>query len=246
MTRSATHLSSILVDVELPDPPPVPEALVDLLASVRVVLVGWYAVPEQTSPEQAREQFSDEAQAALDRVAAAFERATAEVETHLVFTGSKIDTISRVANERACDAVYLSGPLERIRQILVPLRGAQNTMSIAAFVADLARDYTANVTLVHVMEGDEQEEEIRERVLGAVAASIMDRGVDENIIRRRVIQSNDPAKAIIDMAGDFDMVVLGETEPSVRDILFGTVPEQVAASAHIPVIVVRHQDSDDG
>jgi nucleotide-binding universal stress UspA family protein len=40
--------------------------------------------------------------------------------------------------------------------------------------------------------------------------------------------------------------VLGETEPSVREILFGTVPERIVGSTDATVIVVRHKDEDVG
>ena len=61
MTDSDAYPSSILVDVELPAPTPLPAELVAVLASLRVVLVGWYPVPEQTTPAQARDQFEEAA-----------------------------------------------------------------------------------------------------------------------------------------------------------------------------------------
>ena len=89
MTPSDPSPSSILVDVELPAPAPLPPKLVAALASLRVVLVGWYAVPEQTSPAQARDQFGAEAQAALDTLARRFAEAGATGPTSRpLFTGT--------------------------------------------------------------------------------------------------------------------------------------------------------------
>jgi hypothetical protein len=34
-------------------------------------------------------------------------------------------------------------------------------------------------------------------------------------------------------------MVLGESMPSVQDILFGTVPERIAMSTDMPIIIVR-------
>jgi nucleotide-binding universal stress UspA family protein len=39
-------------------------------------------------------------------------------------------------------------------------------------------------------------------------------------------------------------VVLGETEPSVRSVLFGTVPEHIVRAVDLPVVVVRHEEDD--
>ena len=38
---------------------------------------------------------------------------------------------------------------------------------------------------------------------------------------------------------DFDVLVLGETEPSLRDRILGTVPAQVTADTEDPAFVVR-------
>jgi hypothetical protein len=67
--------SSILVDLELPEPAPLPSALIRVLSSLRVVLLGWFSVPEQTSPAQARDQFGAEAEETLDAAARRFENA---------------------------------------------------------------------------------------------------------------------------------------------------------------------------
>jgi nucleotide-binding universal stress UspA family protein len=253
MTDYEAPLSSILVDVELPDPAPLPPALVDLLASLRVVLVGWYAVPEQTTPEQARDQFEASAQVALDRVARPFEDAGAQVERRLVFTGDRLDTLSRVSAEEDCDAVLIPAAMTALRRLLVPLRGRQNARRIVPLVADLvgngttARDGPTEVTLLHVLEAEETETTTRQEVLEPVADLLVESGVDAGRLRLETAQADAPGAHIVERAADYDAVVLGETEPSVREILFGTVPEQIVEATNVPVIVVRHtRDAADG
>lgn len=237
--------SSILIDVSLPEPPEVPPPLVELVSSLKVVLVGWYEVPEQTAPEQARDQFAGEAMEALQRVAQPFRDAGGDVHTRLVFTGNPYDTISRIANEEDCDAVYVARPTHDMRRILVPLRGAPNAMSIASFVADLVQQHTTDVTLMHIMEEDEDEERIRNDVLGPVREHITAQGIDGGMLTDHVVATEDPGDVIMRLSESFDAVVLGETEPTIRDVLFGTVPERIATGANVPVIVVRHHESED-
>jgi nucleotide-binding universal stress UspA family protein len=236
--------SSILVDLALPDPAPPHTDLVELLASLRVVLVGWYWVPEQTSPEQAREQFEEEATAALNAVAAPFRSAGADVETRLVFTGNELDTISRISTEEQVDAVLIAGPLDRLKHILVPLRGQHNANRIATFVADLVKNPDAEVTLLHVLEEDETEASVRRDVLEPIAALMTDRGIEAEAIYFDVVSSASPGDTIVEQSANFDLVVLGETKPTIRDILFGSVPEQIAQYAHVPVLIVRHGRED--
>jgi nucleotide-binding universal stress UspA family protein len=261
MTRSPSPPASILVDVALPDPSPLSPALVDLLASLRIVLVGWYAVPEQTSPEQAREQFGEQAAAALDRIARPFEEAGAEVRTRLVFTGNQLDTISRISTEEECDAVLIPARMGRLERLLVPLRGLHNARRIAPLVADLVRgpgpaqdgtagnadrEATTDVTLLHVLEKGESDVSSREQVLQPAADLMTEQGIDADRLRLETVTAEDPARTILDIAAHYDAVVLGETKPTVREILFGSVPEQIVESVQVPVIMVRQEHEEAG
>jgi nucleotide-binding universal stress UspA family protein len=244
MTDSVSLPSSILVDVELPEPEPLPSALIRVLSSLRVVLLGWYAVPEQTSPEQARDQFGDEARAALAEIAQDFEAAGAEVTPRLVFTGNKFDSLGRISTEEDCDAVLIPSPMDRdrLQRVLVPLRGLHNARRIAPFVADLIQDHTTDVTLLHILEEDETEDASLTNVLEPAAEMMREHGIDAGLLRLEALAADDPADTIVDQSSEYDLAVLGETKPSIRDVLFGTVPEQIAKKARVPIIVVRHEE----
>ncbi|WP_119842112.1 universal stress protein [Salinibacter ruber] len=237
---SITPPSSILVDVELPEPESLAPALIDALSPLRVVLLGWFSVPEQTSPAQARDQFGAEAEDTLGAAARQFEEAGAEVTTRLVFTGDELDTISRVSVEESCDAVLIPGPVEQLRRVLVPLRGIQNVREIAPFVADLCQDGTARVTLLHILEGDETTAASREDVLEPAAERMRSAGIEAGLLELNSVAAESPADTIVEWAGEHDLVVLGETQPSVREVLFGTMPEQIVEAVNVPIIVVRH------
>ncbi|WP_118831284.1 universal stress protein [Salinibacter ruber] len=237
---SITPPSSILVDVELPEPESLAPALIDALSPLRVVLLGWFSVPEQTTPAQARDQFGAEAEDTLGAAARQFEEAGAEVTTRLVFTGDELDTISRVSVEESCDAVLIPGPVEQLRRVLVPLRGIQNVREIAPFVADLCQDGTARVTLLHILEGDETTAASREDVLEPAAERMRSAGIGAGLLELNSVAADSPADTIVEWAGEHDLVVLGETQPSVREVLFGTMPEQIVEAVNVPIIVVRH------
>ncbi len=241
MTDAAARPSSILVDVELPDPAPLDPELIRVLSSLRVVLLGWFAVPEQTSPAQARDQFGDDAQAALDTIAQRFEAVGADVTTRLVFTGDELDTISRISVEENCDAVLVPAPADRValRRVLVPFRGLHNARRIAPFVADLVQDHTTDVTLLHILEEGETEASSLSDVLEPAAAMMREQGLDADLLTLDARATDDPTDAIVERSAEYDLVVLGETEPSIRTILFGTVPEQIVQRAQVPVLVVR-------
>jgi Universal stress protein family. len=161
-----------------------------------------------------------------------------------VFTGDELDTISRVSVEESCDAVLIPGPVEELRHVLVPLRGTQNVREIAPFVADLCQDGTARVTLLHVLEGDETTAASREDVLEPAAEMMRSAGIKAGLLELNSVAADSPADAIVEWAGEHDLAVLGETEPSVREVLFGTMPEQIVEAVNVPIIVVRHGEEE--
>jgi nucleotide-binding universal stress UspA family protein len=123
----------------------------------------------------------------------------------------------------------------------VPLRGVHNAERIAHFVADLVQDGTTDVTLLHILEDEEEKAAIQEDVLDTVSSMAVEKGIDAGLIRLRIEVADDPGDAIIDIAKEYDVVVIGETEPSVRAVIFGSVPEQIAQEAEVPVMVVRRR-----
>jgi nucleotide-binding universal stress UspA family protein len=81
-------------------------------------------------------------------------------------------------------------------------------------------------------------------VLEPAAKMMRDHGIKADLLELDSIAADDPADTIVQWAGEHDLTVLGETKPSVREILFGTVPERIVTSVNVPVIVVRHEDED--
>lgn len=239
MTELRTQPTTLLIDVKLPDPDPIPTWLLGQLGVIRVILVGWFALPEQTDPTLAREQFSEEAQEELDRLAKSIRDAGGEVESHLVFTPDELDTVERISTEENCDALLLAQPLDELSHLLVPVRGLQNADRIARFVADLVRESTTDVTLLHVLEAEEAPGSINQEVLEPMMDKMLSQGVPEDRLHKRVVSADDQAEAIIETAQEYDAVVIGETAPSIREVIFGSVPEQIAQDASVPVMLVR-------
>lgn len=54
----------------------------------------------------------------------------------------------------------------------------------------------------------------------------------------------DVGDSLVDLAAAFDLLVLGETEPSLRNRILGTLPAQVTADVDTPAFVVRDADVD--
>jgi nucleotide-binding universal stress UspA family protein len=233
---STTH--RVLVPFELPDPDPVPSVLVDALTTIEVVALGHYGLPEQTPPSVGRDQFQADAAAELDTLAKPFESTGVTVTTRLVFGKARDKTIDRVAIEEDCDVILTPGRAEAVERMAVPLRGEKNFDRIISFVGELLSATDASVTLFHTSEASDRIP--GERILADAADRLIETGVPPDRIGQQLSGDEDVARSIVELGADFDVLVLGETEPSLRDRIFGTVPAQVTADTEDPAFVVRN------
>jgi nucleotide-binding universal stress UspA family protein len=231
-------VDTVLVPFELPDPEPLSPVLVDDLSSLDVVVMGHYAVPEQTPTEMASEQLEPDAQATLDELAEPFVEAGASVRTRLVFGKDRSSAIDTVMLDEDCAAELNPAPTEGIEDILVPLPDVPEFDRLPAFVDVLCEDSTREITLFHVVEGDEAREQ-GETIVAKTRDGMLAAGFDEETVDTRLVEATEHDTEIVRAAGEYDAVVMYEAESRLSDRIFGTLPDRIAKQTGDPVIVVR-------
>jgi nucleotide-binding universal stress UspA family protein len=229
---------TILVPLELPDPEPLSPVLIEDLASLNVVVLGHYDLPEQTPVRDAREQFGEAAQATLDEIAGAFADAGASVRTRLVFGKDRTAAIRQVATEEECAAELDPAPTEGIGRILVPLPDVAEFDRLPRFIRVLSEDGTQRITLFHVVEGEERRER-GEAVVEETRERLIADGFDADSVDTLVVEGDGHDEEILRVAADYDAVVMYEPESSLGDRVFGTLADRIADETGDPVIVVN-------
>lgn len=229
----------ILVPLRVLEGESLPMGLAAFLAPASVVVLGYYVVPEQTPPGQARMEFEELAQSKIDEVTALFE---AEVESRLVFTHGEEQTVDRVADELDCDAYLISNPAPAVERLLVPLHPDVDIDHVARVVASLVAGRDVAVTLFRAVSsaadpGVETPDE--DPLVAAATAALLDGGVAPEQLSAAVVATDDPVSDTADVAADHDVVVMGERAPSLRSLVFGEESERVADRSLGPVLVVR-------
>jgi nucleotide-binding universal stress UspA family protein len=231
--------STILVPVDVSDGNPPAQPLVDLCRSVDVILLGYYPVPDQVAPAQLRQDHGSDATAALAKVADEFRASGIDVTDVLVFTHDREDTIDRVANEYGCDAVLTLGEGAQIERVLVPVRSDTNLERIVSLLADVVRTSDVSITFFHSVVEDSDPSQGEFLVRGAVDR-LDEAGIDPERIDWQLLDEDSPHDEIIDLAREYDLLVLGETKPSLRERILGTVPSRVVDEVDKPSFVVRN------
>lgn len=229
---------TVLVPFELPNPEPLSPVLVEDLSSLEVVLLGHYDVPEQTPTDVAREQFEDEAQETLDELAAPFVEAGTSVRTRLVFGKARASAIDTVMQEENCAAELNPAPTEGIERILVPIPDVAEFTRLPAFIDVLCEDTTREITLFHVVEGEEARERGQE-IVDKTREGMLEAGFDPATVDTHLVDGTEHDTEIIRAASEYDAVVMYEAEARLSDRIFGSLPDRIAKQTGDPVIVVR-------
>ncbi|MFC4405957.1 universal stress protein [Haloarchaeobius iranensis] len=225
----------ILIPVRVLEGQTVPEPLVEFLAPAEIVVLGYHVLPEQTPTEQGSMQFEDRAQEAVDAIAEAFRDAGRDIETRIVFTHDRDQTVERVAEEVGATATLLPNPSGEVEDVLVAVRGKIDVARLVDLVAALLVDGDERVTLWGVKGGGYDAESAVQRA----DATLEQRGFDPDRIAVETGDSETPIYDIVARTAEFDVVVMGEGGPPVLSAVFGDDAERVAEGAVAPVLVVR-------
>lgn len=182
--------------------------------------------------------------------------------------GSVIDHVAMRATCDLAIVAYRPGQLESgsgeegdleparhsIETILVPTSGGPHAPLAVGLALELAEEYGARVRSVYVgeeglSERDRQAGEARIRStleeMRTAAAEILHHDLSEIVItpdevEQQIVEASDVVEGIVNASAEADLTFIGSSEESFIDqVLFGSIPRQVAARADCPVIMVR-------
>lgn len=232
MSHSGDLTILVPVDVSVGELPSL--EFVDRLGPISVVVLGYFPVPDQAAPALIKDEYEAEAEARLRQLAEEHPGLT-EV---LVFTHDRDASIDRIAAEYDCDAVLTTGNATDLDRVLVPLRGDVNLDRIVSVTARLLQASDATATLFH-STADDADASYGEFLLRGAVDRFVDLGVDESRIDWQLVEGGDPRADIVALADEYDIVVFGESEPSLRDRILGDVLSRIVDDIDRPALVVR-------
>ena len=231
---------TILVPVDASNPEEPALDLVDVLRPLRIVVLGYYPVPDQAPPSQIREAYEQEATDVLETSVRQFVAAGADIEPVLVFTRDRVQTTDRVANEYDCDAVLVPGRVESLEHVLVSLKDEQNMFRVLEVVGLLMEAGAPEVTLYHA-ESIEKGSAKSELYLRGATDWLVERGLDRERIAWREPTAETQQSELLELAEEHDFLVTGESEPGVRERVLGDIPNRVRDRTGKPVLIVRKE-----
>jgi uncharacterized hydrophobic protein (TIGR00271 family) len=152
------------------------------------------------------------------------------------------------------EGVTESKPLLRMNRILVPTAGGPHAPLATRLALLLARQYGAITETVYVASPESSQEELAtgqvyiEQTLAAMRDQMKDMAevldgfekVEDIPIESRVVTAESVVEGIAQAGAESDLVFVGASDESLIDqVLFGTLPEQVAWACPSPVVMVK-------
>ena len=228
-------MTRVLVPVAVLEGGTVSPGLMNLLGTVDVTVLGYHVLPEQTPPDKARLQYEERATSALADLAEEFREAGGAADHRLVFTHDREQTVNRTADDVGARAYAISGVTGDVDRLLVSLSGDVEVDRILDFVVEVIGDREVGVTLL--LAGGAEGAADR---LEAAADRLREAGLS---VETRLEPERSTFDALVDAVPDHDGVVMGESAPSLRSLVFGEPSKRVASASVGPVLVVRHVDA---
>ena len=125
-------------------------------------------------------------------------------------------------------------------KLLLPSAGGNHARCAEDYAASLAQLRGGTLTVCNIVPPEAPAEDVKtaqQRLDDAIQRITQERdlGVNHKMIRHKSI-----SVGIIQEAQDFDAVIIGATNRTYPEILFGSIPELVAKHSNKPVILVKH------
>lgn len=227
----------LLIPIEFPDPDPLPSTFVGGFTTCEVTLLGIYELPEDIDPDE-RQRREIEAYHTLYSLADDFVRSGDIANVELAMGPNISKKPTEIAEERDLEAVLVPNPITTLGRILVAIRDEEFAQPLAEFLGTLNQENIIHTNVLHVARSEDDREE-GERLLSRVCERLVDVSYPQASTETEVIVSDDPSFAISQAARDHDLIIMGETEESGFERVFGKVYSSIAEQTEEPVVVVR-------
>ena len=144
--------------------------------------------------------------------------------------------------------------MEEFKRIMVPVDGSSQSNMAFDKALGLAKLIDGSITVVNVIENikpvlggapmDEKAEEIEAKDL---LDEYKKRGDESSVKVNEVIRKGEPAREIIKMSDDFDLIIIGSFGiGKIASLVLGSTAEEVTHKACCPVMVIRKSTSECG
>jgi len=150
-------------------------------------------------------------------------------------------TLDRLLADPLCDILILhAGTFHAARHILVPLSRSAQIAGALRHALRLAEWWDGQVTAITVV--GERATELERAAVGKTLHEALGKYAEHPRLTTRIVTAPSPVEGIVQQAAKHDLVMLDTSQEGILvRVLFGDVPEKVAAATDTPVVVVKRR-----
>ena len=215
--------------------------LLNNFSRLKLFVLGYRMIPEQTSPQQAREQDDGKFTAELERDIEAIPVTEEKIEHDLAYTSDVADLLSRYAREEHCQAILIHSGIQQVDRLVLPLsRPADFGVRLVTILRELAETRKRPLLLL-LLESEKEshwDDGFEEKARALVARA----GISSAKIEVKHAKTNDLIEGLTAEVSDSDLVILRESEGSNRHDLLAHLREDIEAPA---LIVLEMEEGED-
>ena len=155
--------------------------------------------------------------------------------------GDITDTVVKHAQADLMLAKIVSD--QSIKRIMIPTAGGEHAQCAERYAADLTKFTKGQLTLCQVAAPDASEENL-ERNSQTLKTALERIPTDTDLeITTKVITDAKVTNGILNAGKGYDLVMIGAAGKSIYpQIMFGSIPEEIAKNLDTSVIIVKHHD----
>ncbi|MDX1591837.1 MAG: APC family permease [Balneolaceae bacterium] len=239
----------VLLPVEIPDAPVPPVALFRAFYRLKLFVLGYQVIPEQTSPDQAREHAEDEVENSFQNYVENISKSGIDAEKELVFTSNYSGTLSQYVNEKKFHALLTPKPMESLERLLLPIyKDDQINARVATILRELAAASELPISILFLDEVEESESsEHRLKVLESKARrQFLRSGINEGQIRTQSVNVDNIVEAVDQIASSDDLVIIPESKETDRERLFQNIHNEIQQKLDCPTLVIFQETDESG
>ena len=213
--------------------------LLNNFSRLKLFVLGYRVIPEQTSPQQAREQDDGKFTQELERDIEAIPVEGERIEHDLAYTSDAADLLSRYAEEEKCQAILIHSGIQQVDRLVLPLsRPADFGLRLVTVLRELAetRKRPLLLLLLETEKESHWDDDFEQKARALVARA----GLTAEMTVQHA-DTDDLVEALTGTLNDSDLVILRETEGSNRHDLLAHLRNDIEA----PALVVLEVEEDE-
>ncbi|CAH1002016.1 hypothetical protein LEM8419_02931 [Neolewinella maritima] len=214
--------------------------LLNNFARLQLFVLGYRIIPEQTSPQQAREADDGSYTKELERDIEAIPVEGKRIEHDLAYTSDAAALLSRYAEQEQCQAILIHSGIQRVDRLVLPLsRPADFGLRLVTILRELTEVRKRPLLLLPLeSEGESHwKDDFEAKARGLVARA----GIGSAELTVRHAESKQLTEALQAEVSDTDLIVLRESEGANRHDLLAHLRDDITA----PALIVLEMESSD-